>query len=229
MGSLARYGTAASKIVRLAAFRRRGVAIDDLVDAARVVPVARLPGAEYGAPLAKALLEGGLPIVELTWDPVASVSIVHAIRRVVPGMTIGVGVVSEPEDVEALSDAGISYVVGSTLACARAARACGLPFIAAVSDDEQVQGFAREGHRHCRILPSGDAAAGGGAMRTAHPGVHFQDYSDEPAQCAVRVTEAGRAGTACSWIAPRDLIAAGRFGEIARRARVARDIAHTTA
>jgi 2-dehydro-3-deoxyphosphogluconate aldolase / (4S)-4-hydroxy-2-oxoglutarate aldolase len=95
--------------------------------ATRIVPVVVLTDAADAAPLAEALVAGGLPVAEVTFRTPAAADAIRAMSAH-PGMIVGAGTVVRPEQVDEAADAGAGFVVspGLSVAVVERARARGL-------------------------------------------------------------------------------------------------------
>ena len=199
----------------------------------RLLPVVVVDAARDAPPLAEALRDGGLGLVEVTLRTPAALDAIDRIREA-PGMRVGAGTVLDASQVAAAYAAGAGFIVSPGLErdVVEAARALGLPVVPGIATATELMAARRLGLDLVKFFPA--AALGGvDALRglaSLAPTIGFV-----PTGGVTELNLADYLGVpdvvACggTWIAPRDLIAAGRFGEIARRARVARDIAHTTA
>lgn len=200
--------------------------LDALLGRAPVLPVIVIDAIEQAVPLARALLAGGLPVLEITLrTPVA----LEAIRRIageVPGALPGAGTVLAAADFDAVTAAGGHFAVspGATPALWAAAAASGLPWLPGVATaSELMQGLER-GQRHFKFFPA--VASGGVAALRAFAGPFPQarfcptggiDATSAPGFLALP-------NVACvggSWMLPKDAIAAGDWARIERLAREA--------
>lgn len=81
-----------------------------LLARAPVIPVVTVPSAAAGVRLARALLEGGLPLIEVTLRTPAAIDAIAAITREVPDAIVGAGTVTRPELITAAIDAGARFL-----------------------------------------------------------------------------------------------------------------------
>jgi len=193
-----------------------------------VIAVLVLDRVEDAVPLARALLAGGVDLMELTLrTPVA----VEALRRIVgevPEMLAGMGTVLTPEQVVAVKAAGAAFGVapGMNLRVVRAAAEAGLPFAPGVVTPTDIEHAVECG---CRLLKFFPAETSGGlkhlkymAAPFAHLNVRFiplggldltnlEKYLRDPLIQAV----------GGSWLAPRDLIQQQAWSKITDNARQA--------
>ncbi|MEG2642180.1 MAG: bifunctional 4-hydroxy-2-oxoglutarate aldolase/2-dehydro-3-deoxy-phosphogluconate aldolase, partial [Eubacterium sp.] len=80
-----------------------------------IVPVVVLEDATHAVPLAKALVEGGLPCAEVTFRTAAAAQCIQQMRKAFPDMLVGAGTVVSVEQVDAAVDAGAQFVVSPGL------------------------------------------------------------------------------------------------------------------
>lgn len=196
-----------------------------------IVAVLVIDNEEDGPPLAKALLAGGVDVMELTLRTPAALGALRRIRAEVPEMLAGAGTVLTPAQIEEVKNAGAEFAVspGVNPRVLQAARDAGLPFapgIATPSDVEQVLEFG------CRLLKFFPAEAAGGlaylkamAAPYLHLGIRFiplggLNEKNMPAYLADPLI----AAIGGSWLAPRGAIREKRWESITALARHATTI-----
>ncbi|AOP46142.1 bifunctional 4-hydroxy-2-oxoglutarate aldolase/2-dehydro-3-deoxy-phosphogluconate aldolase [Streptomyces lydicus] len=130
---------------------------------APVIPVVVLDDAADAVPLARALVAGGLPAIEVTLRTPAAPAAIRAIAEEVPEAVVGAGTVLTPEHVDAAGAAGARFLVspGWSPRLLRAMRVCGLPFLPGVSTASEVVTLLDEGVTELKFFPA--EAAGGTA------------------------------------------------------------------
>ncbi|WP_329394254.1 bifunctional 4-hydroxy-2-oxoglutarate aldolase/2-dehydro-3-deoxy-phosphogluconate aldolase [Streptomyces lydicus] len=130
---------------------------------APVIPVVVLDDAADAVPLARALVAGGLPAIEVTLRTPAALHAIRAIAEEVPEAVVGAGTVLTPEHVDAAGAAGARFLVspGWSPRLLRAMRVCGLPFLPGVSTASEVVALLDEGVTELKFFPA--EAAGGTA------------------------------------------------------------------
>lgn len=197
------------------------MSVDEVIRSARIVPVVEIDDAAAAVPLAKALVEAGLPVIEVTLRTPAGLHAVADIAREVPQMTVGAGTVLNAEQAAQAVDAGASFLVspGFTPALSQTARERDVPlYPGTVTATEALQAMDA-GHLTLKFFPA-EASGGIPALRAlggplTHTGVQFMptggvntgnllDYLALPVVAAVGGT----------WIARREQIAAGDFDGI---------------
>ncbi|QLJ00687.1 bifunctional 4-hydroxy-2-oxoglutarate aldolase/2-dehydro-3-deoxy-phosphogluconate aldolase [Streptomyces sp. NEAU-sy36] len=132
-----------------------------VLDLSPVVPVVVLPDASVAVPLARALVAGGLPAIEVTLRTPAALDAIRAIADEVPQAVVGAGTVITPEQVDACVAAGARFLVspGWTQALLDAMRGSGVPFLPGVSTASEVVALLERGVRDMKFFPA--RAAGG--------------------------------------------------------------------
>lgn len=134
--------------------------IDFILAAAPVIPVLVVERLEDAVPIAEALVEGGLPALEVTLRTPVALAAIRAMRAV-PGAIVGAGTVLDPAQLEAAQDAGATFIVspGLTDRLAVAATASGLPFLPGVATATEVMRARDHGFSRLKFFP---AMASGG-------------------------------------------------------------------
>ena len=104
--------------------------IDALIRKAPVIPVLVIEEAAHAAPIARALVAGGLPVLEVTLRTSAALDVIREMKQV-PGAIVGAGTVLNPADLDAALAAGAEFIVspGLTRALGSAAVASGVPIL----------------------------------------------------------------------------------------------------
>lgn len=133
----------------------------DLAPAAPVVPVVVIEDAADAVPLARALVAGGLPAVEVTLRTPAALDAIRAIAAEVPGAVVGAGTVVTPAHVADAVGAGARFLVspGWTDALLDAMRGSGVPFLPGVATASEVVALLERGVTDMKFFPA--QAAGG--------------------------------------------------------------------
>ncbi|BBA97134.1 putative aldolase [Actinacidiphila reveromycinica] len=136
--------------------------MDSVLDLAPVVPVVVLEDAADAVPLARALVAGGLPAIEVTLRTPAALHAIAAIARDVPDAVVGAGTVLGPDHVAAAEAAGARFLVspGCTERLLDAMHGSGLPFLPGVSTASEVLRLLEQGVTDMKFFP---AEAAGGA------------------------------------------------------------------
>ncbi|MER7774237.1 bifunctional 4-hydroxy-2-oxoglutarate aldolase/2-dehydro-3-deoxy-phosphogluconate aldolase [Streptomyces sp. NPDC096191] len=138
-----------------------------VLDLAPVVPVVVVDDLADAVPLARALVAGGLPAIEVTLRTPVAVDAIRAIADEVPGAVVGAGTVITPDQVGEVVAAGARFLVspGWTDVLLDAMRASGVPFLPGVSTTSEVVALLERGVREMKFFPA--EAAGGTAYLKA--------------------------------------------------------------
>src|SRR2546430_6165270 len=106
-----------------------------------IVPVLAVENVKDALPLADALLEGGLPIVEITFRTAAAAEVIEILVRERPNLLVGAGTILTRENLAAAEEAGASFGVapGLNRDIVNQARSKGLPFIPVVATPSEVE------------------------------------------------------------------------------------------
>ena len=133
-------------------------------EAARVIPVLIFDDPEDAVPVAAALIEGGLPVLEVTLRTEAAWASLSAIVSRHPAATVGVGTVLDDDQMTRAKAAGAAFAVspGFDPDLAAAARSCDLFYLPGVAPASEVMRARRDGFRLLKFFPA--EAAGGVPM-----------------------------------------------------------------
>jgi 2-dehydro-3-deoxyphosphogluconate aldolase / (4S)-4-hydroxy-2-oxoglutarate aldolase len=198
------------------------------ITTSRLVPVAVIPTLEDAEPLAAALLEAGLPHIEITLRTPCALDAIARIRARFPQMTVGAGTILDPAVIDTLVDMGVAFGVSPGLNPAVVDRALSRNFtlIPGVVTPGEVERALSFGLRLLKFFPA--EAVGGAPLLKAlegpygHTGVKFVptggiNPAKAPAYLALKVT----AAIGGSWFVDPKLFAAGDFSEVTRLTREA--------
>ncbi|KAF1019212.1 MAG: KHG/KDPG aldolase [Paracidovorax wautersii] len=193
---------------------------------APVIPVIVLDDVAHAVPLARALVAGGIRMLEVTLRTPAALACIEAIAREVPDAVAGAGTVRSAADAQAALRAGARFAVspGYTPALGQACRDLGLPLLPGVATGSEILQAQEAGYTQLKFFPA--MQAGGPAMLKAWGGP-FGDVMFCPTG-GVSPTNAAEflalANVACvggSWLTPADAVRAGDWGRITELARAA--------
>ncbi|MBT8132055.1 MAG: bifunctional 4-hydroxy-2-oxoglutarate aldolase/2-dehydro-3-deoxy-phosphogluconate aldolase [Gammaproteobacteria bacterium] len=189
--------------------------------AAPVMPVLVIDDEKHAVDLGRALLAGGMRVAEITLRTPGAIAAIRAMREELPELTVGAGTVLTPELMLAVKEAGGQFAVspGFTPILAEAALEYQMPLLPGVVTAGEIQSAMEHGYRDLKFFPAG--AAGGAALLGNYAGVfpdvrfcptggiklkNMNDYLALPNVLCV----------GGSWVAPRDLVAAGDWQSITR-------------
>lgn len=197
-----------------------------LLAASPVMPVIVLERVDDAVPLARALLAGGIRTLEVTLRTPVALAAVRAIRDALPEALVGVGTVTDADDLERARDAGARFALspGATPALLDAARTCGLPFIPGVMTPSEALAARAAGYDTLKLFPA-QQAGGIGMLRALagpYPELRFCPTGGiDAASAPAFLAEPNVGCVGGSWIAPARLVAAGDWPAIETLARAA--------
>ncbi|MGV9310024.1 bifunctional 4-hydroxy-2-oxoglutarate aldolase/2-dehydro-3-deoxy-phosphogluconate aldolase [Nonomuraea sp. NPDC003727] len=194
-----------------------------LLDLAPVIPVVVVDDAETAVPMARALVAGGLPVIEVTLRTAAGLEAIARVAAEVPDAVIGAGTVRTPADVTASVEAGAKFLVspGTTPALVDALGAAGIPFLPGAATASEAMALAERGIRELKFFPA--EAAGGlpylKSLAGPLPDVRFCPTGGIRPQTArdyLALPNVGCVGG--TWLTPADALAAGDWGRVEKLA-----------
>ncbi|MEW2163800.1 bifunctional 4-hydroxy-2-oxoglutarate aldolase/2-dehydro-3-deoxy-phosphogluconate aldolase [Streptomyces sp. NPDC007084] len=197
-----------------------------VLDLAPVVPVVVVADAADAVPLARALVAGGLPAIEVTLRTPAALDAIRAIAAEVPDAVVGAGTVLTPEQVAESVAAGARFLVspGWTDALLDAMKTSGVPFLPGVSTTSEVVALLERGVREMKFFPA--QAAGGTAYLKSLAGPLPQarfcptgGIGPDTAPDYLALPNVGCVGG--SWMLPADAVAARDWQRVEQLAREA--------
>ena len=191
-----------------------------------VIPVIVIEHLEHAVPMARALVEGGIRVLEVTLRTPVALAAMAAIARDVPEAVVGAGTVRTAADARAAIDAGARFAVspGCTERIAEACRDAGLPLLPGAATASEVMHAAELGFDFLKFFPA--AAAGGPALLKAWASP-FADMTFCPtggisaASAPDYLALANVAVVGGSWLTPADALAAQDWQRITALARQA--------
>ncbi|MGZ4504664.1 MAG: bifunctional 4-hydroxy-2-oxoglutarate aldolase/2-dehydro-3-deoxy-phosphogluconate aldolase [Nocardioidaceae bacterium] len=197
---------------------------ESLLDRVPVIPVVVIDDLAHAVPVAKALVSGGLPVIELTLRTPVALEAIRAIAAEVPEIALGAGTVVEPGQAKEAADAGATFLVspGSTPSLLAGMGDTGLPFLPGVATVSEVLAVLEQGYREMKLFPA--AASGGPAFLAAIggpvPQVRFCPTGGVSAANATDYLALPNVGcVGGSWITPKPLLAAGDWAGVEQLAR----------
>ncbi|MER5562957.1 MULTISPECIES: bifunctional 4-hydroxy-2-oxoglutarate aldolase/2-dehydro-3-deoxy-phosphogluconate aldolase [unclassified Streptomyces] len=197
-----------------------------VLDLAPVVPVVVIDDAADAVPLARALVAGGLPAIEVTLRTPAALDAIRAIAAEVPDAVVGAGTVISRAGVAKAIGAGARFLVspGWTPALLDAMQGSGVPFLPGVSTTSEVVALLEQGVREMKFFPA--EAAGGTAYLKSLAGPLPQarfcptgGISLASAPTYLALPNVGCVGG--TWMLPQDALATGDWPRVETLAREA--------
>jgi 2-dehydro-3-deoxyphosphogluconate aldolase/(4S)-4-hydroxy-2-oxoglutarate aldolase len=201
----------------------RAAAVDAILTRAPVLPVLAIERIDDAVPLARTLVDAGLPVLEVTLRTDAALAAITVIAREGPGAIVGAGTVLAPEQLDAVVGAGAAFAIapGCTAALYAAASDARIPFIPAVATASEIMQGLAHGHRRYKFFPAVPAGGIGALKAFAGPFADVRfcptggiDAASAPAFLALPnvVTVGG------SWMVPAAALAARDWATIGRLA-----------
>jgi 2-dehydro-3-deoxyphosphogluconate aldolase / (4S)-4-hydroxy-2-oxoglutarate aldolase len=193
---------------------------------APVIPVIVVSDVAHAVPLARALVAGGIRMLEVTLRTPAALACIEAIAREVPEAVAGAGTVRSASDAKAAAAAGARFAVspGYTHAVGRACHDLGLPLLPGVATGSEIMAAQEDGYTALKFFPA--MQAGGVAMLKAWQGP-FGDVRFCPTGgiTAANAEEfLGLANVTCvggSWLTPAEAVTRSDWARITQLARKA--------
>ena len=193
---------------------------------APVIPVIVLNDVAHAVPMARALVAGGIRMLEVTLRTPQALACMEAIAKEVPEAVVGAGTVRSAADVMAAANAGAKFAVspGYTAAVGQACRDQGLALLPGVATGSEIMMAQEDGYTALKFFPA--MQAGGPAMLKAWGGpffdVRFCPTGGVTTQNALEFLSLPN--VACvggSWLVPADALALGDWASIETLAREA--------
>jgi 2-dehydro-3-deoxyphosphogluconate aldolase/(4S)-4-hydroxy-2-oxoglutarate aldolase len=201
----------------------------DVMHDAPVIPVIVLNDVDHAVPLARALVAGGIRMLEVTLRTPEGLASIEAIARGVPDAVVGAGTIRNAEDARAAAKAGAQFFVspGYTAAVGRACKEIGLPYLPGVATSSEIMAAQDDGWHALKFFPA--VQAGGIAMLKGWQGP-FGDVlfcptgGISPSNASEFLALPNVACVGGTWIVPQDAIERGDWSRIERLAREAKSL-----
>jgi 2-dehydro-3-deoxyphosphogluconate aldolase / (4S)-4-hydroxy-2-oxoglutarate aldolase len=199
---------------------------DALFSLSPVIPVVVVDTVEQAVPVARALVAGGVAVIELTLRTDAGLDAIRAIAAEVPEITVGAGTVTTPAKAKLAAEAGAQFLVspGATPSLLAAMSETGLPFLPGTASVSEALAVLETGHTAMKFFPA--EAAGGAAylssLPTVLPEARFCPTGGITLASAPSYLALANVGcVGGSWLTPKDALAAGDWGRVTALAREA--------
>ena len=199
---------------------------EEIFAAGPVVPVLVINDVEKAVPLAKALMEGGIKVLEVTLRTPAAIDVIKRIAEEVPDSLIGAGTVTNAQQLKAVIEAGAKFAIspGMTADLLKAGMDADIPLIPGISSTSDLMKGKDAGYTHMKFFPA-EASGGVKAIKSISgpfPDVTFcptggigpNNYNDYLALNNVKCVGG-------SWLAPDDAIETGDWARITQLAKEA--------
>jgi len=202
------------------------ITLADILDRAPVIPVITINDPATAVPLARALLDGGISVLEITLRTVHGLDAIRRIRGEVAGAVVGAGTVLDERDMNNAIAVGSEFIIspGITPSLLAAGTACGVPFMPGIATVSELMCCLEKGLHTMKFFPA-EAAGGVKTLKAfAGPfpsagfcptgGIGLDNLGEYLALRSVK-------SIGGSWIAPSALVDSGDWSEITRLAREA--------
>ena len=192
---------------------------EEIFNQGPVVPVLVVKNVAYAVPLAKALIAGGIRVLEVTLRTESALEVIAKIAKEVPDAIIGAGTVTNREQLQQVTDAGAKFAIspGMTTDLLKAGNEGSIALIPGVSSISELMTAKDLGYTHLKFFPA-EASGGVKALKAIGgpcPEIAFcptggitpSNYNDYLALSNVRCCGG-------SWLAPEDAMANGDWDKI---------------
>jgi len=200
--------------------------IEEFLRLSPVMPVVVIEDAGIAVDLARALVRGGIRVIEVTLRTPAALKAIEAISRAETDICVGAGTVLSVSDLQSAARAGAAFAIspGSTAALLEAGRGSAIPYLPAVATASELMNGLAAGYQCFKFFPAG--AAGGIAMLKSFAGP-FPDarfcptggITQDTVRSYLELPNVLCAGG--SWLSPADALAARDWARIEAMAAAA--------
>ncbi|HEY6573632.1 MAG TPA: bifunctional 4-hydroxy-2-oxoglutarate aldolase/2-dehydro-3-deoxy-phosphogluconate aldolase [Mycobacterium sp.] len=196
---------------------------DSLLNRVPVIPVVVIDDLEHAVPIARALVAGGLPVIELTLRTPVALDAIERIANEVPEIYLGAGTIVDPGQAKQAASAGAQFLVspGSTRSTLQAMTDTGLPHLPGVATVTEIMAALEAGYTELKFFPA-EPAGGAPYLKSVSspiPNVRFcptGGISTRNAPQYLALPNVGCVGG--SWITPADVVAAEDWARVAELA-----------
>jgi 2-dehydro-3-deoxyphosphogluconate aldolase/(4S)-4-hydroxy-2-oxoglutarate aldolase len=196
---------------------------ESLLDRVPVIPVVVVHDVAHAVPVARALVDGGLPVIELTLRTPVALDAVEAIASAVPEILVGAGTIVAPHQAKDALSAGAQFLVspGTTDALAAAMTDTGLPHLPGAATVSEVLRLLELGYTDLKFFPA-EASGGVDFLRSIASPVPQARFCPTGGITAATVSSyLALPNVGCvggSWLTPADAVLDGDWDRIARLA-----------
>lgn len=209
----------------------RTTEIDSICQKAEVIPVLTIERLEDAVPLGRALVEGGLPVLEITLRTDCALDAIARMREALPGASIGAGTVLTPAQYRQAEQLGVDFVVtpGATDALYRHGVSSPVPMLPGVATVSELMAGWQYGYRRFKFFPA-EASGGASAIKAFGgpiPEARFcptGGITPDNAEDYLKLPNVMCVGG--SWVTPKKLIEAEDWDGIKALAREAAERFH---
>ena len=193
-----------------------------------IVPVIAIEKVDAAIPLADALIEGGLPVVEITFRTAAAVEVIRKIAKERPQLIVGAGTVLTAANVDAAKSAGAVFAVAPGLnpQTVKHAQSVGLPIVPGIATPSDIEMGLSLGCKFLKFFPA-ESNGGVGMLESLsapykHVGIRFMPTGGvNPANLESYLKLGTVAAVGGTWIAKAEDLANGNWQEVRNRCKAA--------
>ncbi|MDV6303732.1 MULTISPECIES: bifunctional 4-hydroxy-2-oxoglutarate aldolase/2-dehydro-3-deoxy-phosphogluconate aldolase [Rhodococcus] len=194
-----------------------------LLDRVPVIPVVVIENLDHAVPIARALVAGGVPVIELTLRTPVALDAIERIAAEVPDILVGAGTIITPGQAKQAADAGAQFLVspGCTPSLTKSMRDTGLPHLPGAATVSEVLTLLEAGYTELKFFPA-EASGGANFLKSIHspiPAARFcptGGISTENASTYLALPNVGCVGG--SWLTPGSAVAQEDWDAVTRLA-----------
>jgi 2-dehydro-3-deoxyphosphogluconate aldolase/(4S)-4-hydroxy-2-oxoglutarate aldolase len=189
-----------------------------------LIPVVVIDGADAAVPLAKALITGGIRVIEVTLRTTTALAAIRRIAAEVPDAVVGAGTILRPRQFAEIEQAGAAFAVspGATAELLAAARDSKVPFLPGAATASEAMRLLESGYKRMKFFPAEPAGGAGLLAALASPlpeAVFCPTGGIDPANAESYLRLPNVACVGSSWPVPAAAIRSGEWDKITERAR----------
>lgn len=198
---------------------RHSELVDAVFDLAPVIPVLAIDRIEDALPLCRALVDNGLPVLEITLRTACALDAIALVARELPQACVGAGTVLSATDLANVADAGARFAIspGATDALFDAAKASRTPLIPGIATASELMRGMEHGWRRFKFFPA-ESSGGIGALKGFGGPMPMARFCPTGGIDAAKATAyLALPNVACvggSWMVPADAVKAGDWARI---------------
>ncbi|WP_373289057.1 bifunctional 4-hydroxy-2-oxoglutarate aldolase/2-dehydro-3-deoxy-phosphogluconate aldolase [Aureimonas endophytica] len=201
-----------------------------ILKAQPVMPVVAVNSAAEAVDLSRALASGGLKAIEITLRTPAALDAIRAVAADVPEIVCGAGTILTPKQFDEAEAAGAKFIVspGATMEVLDAAKGSPAPLLPGAATPSELMAMIEEGYEVLKFFPA-EQLGGVPYLKALAPVFQAISFCPTGGVSMANVRDyLALPNVVCvggSWVAPKDVVTAGRFDEITRLAAEAAALA----
>jgi len=203
--------------------------IKEILALGPLIPVVVIDDANAAVPLAKALIAGGIRVIEVTLRTATALAAIRRIAAEVPDAIVGAGTILRPQQFADIETAGAAFAVspGATPELLAAARDSKIPFLPGAATASEAMRLLESGYTQMKFFPAEAAGGAGllGSLASPLPDAKFcptGGIDPNNAESYLRLPNVVCVGS--SWPVPAAGIRAGEWGKVTERARICAEL-----